>query len=97
MTEYALTTSTANIFREPDLESDLITQIDANSTVAVVEHGCMWCKIIKDSYEGFCKTENLKFEDSGAEQDTKKSTIMISIPRDCACALYNALKFSLKI
>lgn len=97
MTEYASLITTTNIFREPDAKSDLITQINANSTVAVIEHGCMWCKIIKDSYEGFCKTEHLKFENSDVVQETKESTIMISIPRDCACALYNALKFSLKI
>lgn len=98
MVEYASTNCVTNIFDEPNAKSDLITQIDDNSSVAVLEHGCMWSKIIKDAYVGFCKTENLKFENNSEDLlGDKESTIMISIPRDCACALYNALKFSFKI
>ena len=98
MVEYAITTDITNVFNDPDAKSDLITQINNNSSVAVLEHGCMWSKIIKDAYVGFCKTENLKFENnSDILLQDKESTITISIPRDCACALYNALKFSLKI
>lgn len=96
MTQYASTLCQTNIHREPDAKSDLIAQIEANSTVAVIEHGCMWCKIVKDCYEGFCKTENLKFENGSTIDDEEEDTITISIPRDCACALYEALKFSLQ-
>lgn len=97
MTEYATTNGITNVFQEEDNDSDLVVQLDKNATVAVIQHGCFWSKIIKDSYEGFCKTANLIFENGSAKDGSKESTIMISIPRDCACALYNALKFSLKI
>ena len=96
MAEYAITIGVANLFREPDINSDLVTQLEVNANVAVVEHNCLWSKIVKDSYEGFCKTELLKFENNNATTE-KQSNIVINIPRDCACALYNALKFSLKI
>lgn len=96
MTKYAVTNSVTNIFEEEDSDSDLLAQIDPGTSVAVVQHGCVWSKIIKDLYEGYCKTEHLNFENKG-EPSEKESLLMISIPRDCACALYNALKFSLKL
>lgn len=97
MVEYVKTSCVTNVFRDLDTNSDLVTQIGPNTSVAVVEHGCMWSKIIKDSYEGFCKTDNLNFENGSEPISDKYSELMISIPRDCACALYNALKFSLKL
>lgn len=97
MVEYAKTKCVINLFSDSDAKSDLITQINTNMDVAVLEHGCMWCKIIKDSYVGFCKTKHLEFENSSKDFQSKESSITISIPRDCACALCNALKFSLEL
>lgn len=97
MVQYAKTNRVVNIFDEPDVESDLIAQIDPGTSVAVVEHSCVWSRIIKDSYDGFCKTDNLNFENVSEPASEKESDLFISIPRECACALYNALKFSLKL
>ena len=97
MVQYAKTNHIVNVFDEPDVESDLIAQINPDTSVAVIEHGCMWSRIIKDSYDGFCKTEYLNFENGSELVSEKESDLLISIPRECACALYNALKFSLKL
>ena len=98
MTEYALTSVATSVFKDRDIHSDLKAQLSPGSNVAVLEHDVTWSKIIKDKYEGYCKTDNLIFENGSAEMEPdKESNLMICIPRDCACALYNALKFSLKL
>jgi len=97
MAEYANAKELTPIFAEPSINSELIAQIDLGSTVAVIEHGVLFSKIVKNSYEGFCETRYLSFENSGDINRDRVSPVMISLPADCACALYNALKFSLKL
>ena len=94
--QYASTSSTTNIYKEPSIDSDLLGQINAETNVAVVEHGLLFSRIIYNLYEGFCETRNLNFENSGDSDKEKESQVMISVPRECAVALYNSLKFSLK-
>ena len=97
MAEYAKTNGITNLFAEPSIDSMLITQIDLETSVAVVEHGSLWSKIIFNTYEGFCETQNLSFENCGDNNTDKTSKITISLTRETACVLYNALKFSLKL
>ena len=93
MAESAKTSTVTNLFAEPSIEASLLTRISSETNVAVIEHGSLWSKIILNEFEGFCETKNLSFENSG---DNTEDAIMISLPKDCACALYNALKFSLQ-
>ena len=97
MAQYAKTNAATNIFAEPDVDSRLVAIVDKDSNVAVIEHSSLWSKIVFNSYEGFCETENLILENGGDHHTYKESTIPISLPKDLACALYNALKFSLKL
>ena len=96
MSELAHAAHDFTLHADADEYSDSLAEIKQDTVVAVVEYGDVWCKIIRDLYEGFCKTNDLQFENDGMNEH-KTSPLMISIPRDCAYALYNALKFSLKL
>ena len=96
MAQYAATSSVTNIYREPNVDSDLLGQINSENNVAGIEHGLLFSRIIYNTYEGFCETRNLNFENGSDLEKERDSQVMISVPRECAVALYNSLKFSLK-
>ena len=97
MVEYASTNGITNVFTEPSINADLVTQVSSGNRVAILEHGSLFCKIVINAYEGFCETKLLSFENTNKESQYKEGPIVISLPKDCASALYNALKFSLRI
>lgn len=80
-----------NLRSEKSTSSERITQIPSGATVGVVEHGSEWCKVVYNAYTGYAMTKFLGFEDSS----DKNSNISITLPHDCALALYEALKSSL--
>lgn len=91
MFEYAVVTGGAlNIRTEKSTTSIRIGSIPNGSKVAVTEYGTDWCKIAYNTYTGYVMTKYLKFE-SGS--DDGKVTITLS--REDAEALYEALKLSL--
>jgi len=78
-----------NIRAEKNTNSERVAQILSGSRVAVTEHGSEWCKIVYNAYTGYVMTKYLKFESS----DDK--LISITLTRETALALYEALKLSL--
>ena len=67
-----------------------VAQIPSGATVAVVEHGDEWSKVTYNNYTGSVMTEFLSF-------DNDEGDITLTIPRENALALYEALKTSLKL
>ena len=91
MVEYATVVGGAlNVRRDKSTSSERITTIPNGSKVAVTEHGSEWCKIVYNSFTGYAMTKFLKFESGG--EDTK---VTITLTRETALALYEALKLSL--
>lgn len=91
MFEYAVVTGgSLNIRAGKSTTSNRIGSIPNGSKVAVTEYNPDWCKIIYNSYEGYVMTKYLKFE-SGSDDDK----VTITLSRQDAEALYEALKLSL--
>ena len=67
-----------------------VAQIPNGATVAVVDHGNEWSKVTYNNYTGYVMTEFLSFDEEDGE-------VMLTIPREIALALYEALKTSLKL
>ena len=92
--EYATVTGgSLNLRSAKSVTSTKITVIPSGSKVAVTEHSSDWSKIMFNSFTGYVMTKYLKFESDGDKTDT----ITISLTRDNAMALYEALKLSLKL
>ena len=66
--------------------------IPAGTRIAVTEKGDEWCKAVYNEYTGYVMTKFLSFESTSDD-----SNIMISLSRDTALALYEALKLSLNL
>lgn len=89
--EYATVTGGAlNVRKEKSTSSARLTVLPLGTRVAVTEHGGEWSKIIYNSFTGYVMTKYLNFE--GSEQD---KNIVITLSRENALALYEALKLSL--
>lgn len=89
--EYATVTGgSLNLRKEKSTSSEKLTSIPSGTKVAVVEHEDEWCKVIYNQFTGYVMTKFLKFESGG---DDSKVTITLS--RENALALYEALKLSL--
>ena len=89
--EYATVIGGAlNIRKEKSTSSTKIGSVPSGTKVAVTEHGTEWCKIAYNAYTGYVMTKFLKFE-SGSDDDK----ITITLSRENALALYEALKLSL--
>ena len=67
-----------------------VAQIPNGATVAVVDHGNEWSKVTYNNYTGYVMTEFLSFDEEDGD-------VMLTIPREIALALYEALKTSLKL
>ena len=81
-----------NMRKDKSISSDKITSIPSGSRVAVTERSGEWCKAVYNAYTGYVMTKYLSFE-SGDEGDK----LTISLSRDTANALYEALKLSLNL
>ena len=93
MVEYATVTGgSLNLRKEKSTNSDKLTSMPNGKQVAVVEHEDDWCKVIYNQYTGYAMTKYLKFESCSDD-----STITITLSRDNALALYEALKLSLNL
>lgn len=79
-----------NVRKEKSTTSLKLASIPSGTKVAVAEHNNDWCKIAYNSCTGYVMTKFLSFEGGG---DDNKVTITLS--RDCALAMYEALKLSL--
>lgn len=82
-----------NMRKDTDTNSTRITIIPSGSKVAVIEKGSVWCKAVYNEYTGYVMTKYLSFE----SDSTDNSKITISLQRDVAKALYEALKVSLNL
>jgi len=82
-----------NMRKDSDTNAERITQIPSGARVAVIEKGTVWCKAVYNAYTGYVMTKYLSFEDE--EKPSEKITLSLS--RECATALYEALKLSLNL
>ena len=90
--EYAIVTGGfLNMRSDKDTNSTRITRIPNKSNVAVIEKEPDWCKVVYNEYTGYVMAKFLEFE-----SDSENEKITISISKDCAKELYDALKLSLK-
>ena len=89
--EYAIVIGgSLNMRKETDIKSARITSIPSGSNVAVIEKGSDWCKVVFNAYTGYVMTKYLQFE-----SDDDDEMVTISISKEAAKELYEALKLSL--
>lgn len=92
MVEYAIVSGgSLNLREEKSVNSTRLTSIPNNTRIAVISNENEWCKIVYNSYTGYVLTKYLKFESGGDDNN-----VLITISRDDALALYEALKLSLE-
>ena len=82
-----------NMRKDTDTSSARITVIPSGSTVAVLEKGSVWCKAVYNEFTGYVMTKYLSFENANTQGDK----ITLTLQRDTAKALYEALKVSLNL
>lgn len=76
----------------PSKDSDIITTLHEGDMVAVVEKdSCLWWKVAHNEYTGYVYSKHLLSDNVNEIGD-----VVVSLPRDCALALYKALEFVLK-
>ncbi|MBP5423953.1 MAG: SH3 domain-containing protein [Paludibacteraceae bacterium] len=89
--EYATVTGgSLNIRKEKSTSSTKLGVIPSGAKVAVTEHGTDWCLVIYNSYTGYVMSKFLTFESGSGD-----SKVSITLSRENALALYEALKLSL--
>lgn len=77
---------------EASKESDVMTTLNSGDVVAVLEKpNLLWWKVAHNEYTGYIRSKYLAGENVNEIGD-----VMISMPRDCALALFKALEFALK-
>lgn len=88
---YAVVTGgSLNLRKEKNTNSERLAVIPNATNVAVLERNDDWCKIVYNAYTGYVMTKFLKFESTGEDKD-----ITITLSRENALALYEALRLSL--
>ena len=81
-----------HIMYEPKKDSDIMATLKGGDVVAVLDKSnLLWWKVAHNEYTGYIYTKYLMGENVNELGD-----VMISIPRDCALALFKALEFALK-
>lgn len=80
-----------NMREDTDIKSNRITIIPDGASVAILEKGLVWAKVVYNAYTGYVMVKFLEFE--GESED---EVITISISKSCANELYDALKLSLE-
>lgn len=78
-----------NMRTDCDPSAQRITQIPNGATVAVLEQGEVWCKVVYSSYTGYVMKKFLSFESDSDD------TVTLTLSRTCAEDLYKALTLSL--
>jgi len=78
-----------NMRTDCDPQAQRITQIPNGATVAIIEEGAVWCKVVYNSYTGYVMKKFLSIESDSDE------TVTLTLSRTCAEELYKALKLSL--
>lgn len=81
---------TLNIRAKKSTSSNRLTTVPNGTRVVVTEHGDDWCKVVYNSFTGYAMTKYLNFESGGEDNN-----ISITLTRETALALYEALKLSL--
>ena len=72
-------------------DADRVTLLNKGDNVAVLEKTSkLWWKVAHNEFSGYVKTKYLKSENEDF------GDVIISMPRECALALYEALKFALE-
>lgn len=79
-----------NLRQETDTKSTRITSIPNGSTVAVIEKGTEWCKIVYNAYTGYVMAKFLQFS-----SESDDDLVTISVSKESATEMYEALKLSL--
>jgi uncharacterized protein YraI len=79
-----------NLRASASTSSTRLAVIPDKSKINVLEHKSDWCKVQYGSRVGYVMTKYLSFESGGGD-----STVSITLSRDNALALYEALKLSL--
>ena len=79
-----------NLRKAKSTSSEKLTSIPSGTKVAIIEHEDEWCKVVYNQYTGYAMTKFLKFESGGDD-----SNVTITLSRENALALYEALKLSL--
>ena len=81
-----------SIMYQPTKESDVLSTLNSGDVVAILEKtNLLWWKVAHNEYTGYIYTKYLASENVNEIGD-----VMISMPRDCALALFKALEFALK-
>lgn len=68
-----------------------ICELHAGDTVTLIENRCGWSKIQFQNETGYISRKDIQ-----QPKDIKQGNIVISIPFECASALFEALKYALK-
>lgn len=79
-----------NLRSSQSTSSTKLATIPNGTRISIVEQGSEWSKVVYGQYTGYVMTKYLKFESDG--DDTK---VTITLTREDALALYEALKLSL--
>lgn len=74
----------------------IVTRIPNKATVSVIEEDGDWCKIVYNEYTGFAMKLFLMITGGDNAAPADQETVAISISKDCANALFEALKAVLK-
>lgn len=91
--EYAIVIGgSLNMRKDKSTNSAKLTSIPSGARIAITEHGSEWCKAVYNAYTGYVMTKFLSFESGGTDDK-----ITLSLSRDTAKALYEALKLSLNL
>ena len=90
MTQDAKVLQNTPLYPEPDVISIPLFDLIENTDVKVLKKNDVWCFVEYNFTTGYCKRKDLGI------LSEKTSNIMISIPKEHAVSLYEALKFALK-
>ena len=82
-----------NLRSSKSTSSARLASIPDKTKVSVVERGTDWCKVVFGQNTGYVMTKYLTFESESGDTNNNKVTITLS--REDATALYEALKLSL--
>ena len=80
-----------NLRASKSTSSTRLASIPDKTKISVVEQASDWCKVVYNQYTGYVMTKYLTFESESGDTDK----VVITLAREDALALYEALKLSL--
>ena len=80
-----------NLRASKSTSSTRLSSIPDKTKISVVEQASDWCKVVYNQYTGYVMTKYLTFESESGDTDK----VVITLAREDALALYEALKLSL--